>query len=76
MRICGYKQMGSPLLSIFGGISLKLMGTLATSLRGKLRLLKEELKKWNKEVFADIKVQKYNLLGTISSFDLKEESTG
>lgn len=43
---------------------------------GKLRLLKEELKKWNNLVFVDIRVQKYDLLGNIFLFDLKEESTG
>ena len=38
----------------------------------ELRLLKE-LKKWNKELFGDINVKKYNLLGTISSFLVKGE---
>ena len=42
----------------------------------KLKLVEKELKRWNKEVFGDVKVKKYNLMGTIPSFDLKEESGG
>ena len=37
----------------------------------KLKLVKEELKKWNKEIFGDIKLRKYNLMGSINEFDMK-----
>jgi len=37
----------------------------------KLKLVKEELKKWNKEVFGDIKLRKSNLMGSINEFDMK-----
>ena len=40
----------------------------------KLKLVKEELKKWNKEVFGDIKLRKYNLMGSINELNMKEES--
>jgi len=39
----------------------------------KLKLFKE-FKKWNKEVFDDVKFQKYNLMGKISSLSSEEES--
>jgi len=42
----------------------------------KLKMVKEELKKWNKELFGDVKIKNCNLQGTISSFDLKDESIG
>jgi len=38
----------------------------------KLKFIEEELKKWGKEVIGDVKVKKYDVMGTISSFDLKE----
>ena len=42
----------------------------------KLKFVKEKLKKWNRDVFGDIKTQKYNLLGIINSLDVKEETSG
>jgi len=42
----------------------------------KLRFVKEKLKKWNRDVFGDIKTRKYNLLGIINSLDVKEETCG
>jgi len=42
----------------------------------KLKVVKEKLKKWNRDVFGDIKTQKYDLLGIINSLDAKEESCG
>jgi len=41
----------------------------------KLNFVKEKLKKWNRDVFEDIKTQKYNLLGIINSFDVKKETS-
>ena len=79
--------MDSAHLSKIGGVILNGFSTLIKNwgnhfkvdryasfiIARKLRFLKE-LKKWNKEVFVDVKVQRYNLLGTFSSFDLKDES--
>jgi len=42
----------------------------------KLKFVKEELKKWNKEVFGDIKLRKYKLLDSVNALDVKEESDG
>jgi len=42
----------------------------------KLKVTKEEVKKWNKEVFGDIRFKKFNLLGSINDLDAKEESVG
>jgi len=42
----------------------------------KLKFVKEELKKWNKEVFGDIKLRKYKLLYSVNVLDVKEESDG
>jgi len=42
----------------------------------KLKAVKEELKKWNREVFGDVKLRKYNLLDSINVLDAKEESVG
>jgi len=41
----------------------------------KLEFVQEKLKKWNRDVFGDIKTQKYNLLGIINSLDVKEETS-
>jgi len=40
----------------------------------KLKLVKEDDEKWNKEVFGDIKIRKYKLLDSINILDVKEES--
>jgi len=42
----------------------------------KLKFVKEKLKKWNREMFGDVKTQKYNLLGITNSIDVKEETSG
>ena len=42
----------------------------------KIKVVKEELKKWNREVFGDIRLKKFNLLGSINILDAKEESVG
>ena len=39
----------------------------------KLKVIKERLKEWNKEVFGDIRVRKFNLMGSINAIDEKEE---
>jgi len=40
----------------------------------KLKGVKLSLKKWNKEVFGNIKVRKFNLLNSVNDLDEKEES--
>ena len=42
----------------------------------KLKFVKEDLKKWNKEVFGDIKLRKYKMLNSVHALDVKEESDG
>ena len=42
----------------------------------ELKIIKEKLKKWNRDVFGDIKTQKHNLMGVIYSLDVKEGSVG
>jgi len=42
----------------------------------KLKFVKEQLKKWNKKVFGDIKLRKYKLLDSVNALDVKEESDG
>ena len=42
----------------------------------KLKFVKEELKKWNKDVFGHIRLRKYNLLDSVNALDVKEESIG
>jgi len=39
-------------------------------------MAKEAPKKWNEEVFGDIKIQKYNMMDSVSSLDVKEEAFG
>ena len=41
----------------------------------KLKLIKAKIKKWNREAFGDIKIQKYNLMDSISQLDVKEETS-
>ena len=42
----------------------------------KLKVVKEQLKKWNKEVFGNIRLRKYNLLDSVNALDVKEASVG
>ena len=42
----------------------------------ELKCVKENMKKWNKEVFGDIKAQIIISLVLLVSFDVKEESCG
>ena len=42
----------------------------------KLKVIKAEIKKWNREVFGDIKIRKYNLMDSINQLDVKEETSG
>ena len=42
----------------------------------KLKLIKAKIKKWNREAFDDIKIQKYNLMDSINQLDVKEETSG
>ena len=41
----------------------------------KLKVIKAEIKKWNREVFGDIKIRKYNLMDSINQLDVKEETS-
>lgn len=38
-----------------------------------LKLVKEEIKKWNKQVLGNIKIRKYNLMDSINILYVKEE---
>lgn len=49
-------------------------GFASLVLARKLKFVKEELKKWNKEVFGDVKLRKYKLLDFVNALDMKEES--
>ena len=42
----------------------------------KLKALKVDLKKWNREVFGDLAFRKKNLLTELMDFDAREESVG
>jgi len=42
----------------------------------KLKAIKAEIRKWNREVFGDIKIRKYNLMDSINQLDVKEETSG
>jgi len=42
----------------------------------KLKVIKAEIKKWNREVFGDIKIRKYNLMDSINQLDVKKETFG
>ena len=42
----------------------------------KLKVINVEIKKWNKEVFGDIKIRKYNLMDSINHLDMKDETSG
>jgi len=55
-RTCGSKLRGSLTLLKNGG---------RRKLSRKLKVVKEELKKWNREVFGDIRLKKFNLLGSV-----------
>jgi len=39
-----------------------------------LKYVKEKLKKQNKQVFGNIKTQKYNMMGLVKSMDVKDSS--
>jgi len=41
----------------------------------KLKVIKSVIKKWNREVFGDIKIRKYNLMDSINQLDVKEETS-
>jgi len=41
----------------------------------KLKFVKEKLQKWQRDVFGDIKTQRYNRLGIINSLNVKEETS-
>ena len=53
---------------------MEVEGFASCVLARKLKVVKEELKKWNKEVFRDVK--EYKLLDSINALDVKEESDG
>ena len=51
-------------------------GNASVVIAKKLKLVQEELKGWKEEVFGDVKVKNYDLMGTSLSFDLEEEYVG
>ena len=49
------------------------MGFSSFILAQKLKALKVDLKKWNREVFGDLNFRKKNLLTELMGFDAREE---
>ena len=52
------------------------MGSPSFVLAQKLKALKEDLKKWNKEEFGDLAFRKKCLLAELMGLDAKEELRG
>ena len=52
------------------------MGSTSFILAQKLKALKADLKKWNREVFGDFAFRKKNLLTELMGLDDREESVG
>ena len=52
------------------------MGSPSFVLAQKLKALKEDLKKWNKEEFGDLAFRKKCLLSELMGLDAKEELLG
>ena len=52
------------------------VGLLGFVLAKKLRVLKVDLKKWNKEEFDDLAFRKKNLLTELMGLDVREELLG
>ena len=52
------------------------MGSPSFVLAQKLKALKEDLKKWNKEVFGDLAFKKKSLLSELLGLDAKEDILG
>ena len=42
----------------------------------QVKIIKEKLKRWNRDVSRDIKTKKYIILGIITSLDAQEELNG
>ena len=53
---------------------MEVEGFASFVLTRKLKFVKEELKKWNKEVSGTLR--KYKLLDSVNALDVKEESDG
>ena len=51
-------------------------GSPSYILAQKLKALKADLKKWNREVFGDLAFRKKNLLTKLMGLDAREESVG
>ena len=77
-RTCGSKLRGSLTLLKNGGKTkeVEVEGFASFVIARKLKFVKEELKKWNKEVFGDIKLRKYKLLDSINALDVKKGYVG
>lgn len=54
--------------------SFEVLGKLDQRLRLKLKLLRDKLRVWNKEVFGNVDQKKKQLLEEINFWDLNEES--
>ena len=52
------------------------MGSPGFILAKKLRALKADLKKWNREEFGDLALRKKNLLSELMGLDAREEVRG
>jgi hypothetical protein len=51
-------------------------GTPSFILASKLKALKEDLKRWNKETFGDVRLKRLSRMGEILDLDVKEGSGG
>lgn len=50
-------------------------GTDIWIMKEKLKCLKSELKKWNKEIFGDINTKKQQIITFIRALDLEDENS-
>ena len=57
-------------------VGYSFMGFLSFILAQKLKDLKADLKKWNREVFGDLAFRKKNLLTELMGLDAREELMG
>jgi len=76
LRTCGSRAEGFSDLIKTWWKEEEVQGFASYVVARKLKVVKVELKTWNKDVFGYIKVRKYNLLNSVNALDKKEESGG
>jgi hypothetical protein len=72
LRICGLRLRGSWIRLIAGGLVMSFFGTPSFILASKLKVLKEDLKHWNRVTFGDVRYRKHHRMGDILELDVKE----